>query len=278
MANLTGVEKRRLEKLLEMSSGYVLNFSNRTFDEFVLDTTGKDIYDSKYDYGSGSKANRLRGFWSAESSYYVGQLIRALVEYAEELHGRSELSDECRKIATRLLQESPVQEIDAIEPNEDGRDFEMLARAVRNSIETNEPEAGLDRLHTFLVRYVRVLCRKRGIEVTESKPLHSLFGEYVKALKSAGAIESQMAERILRSTISILDAFNDVRNNQSFAHDNPILKYDEALLIFNNVASAIRFLGSVEGGLRVRDEPAVLDNGLPFSPRDVGEPRHEHAA
>jgi hypothetical protein len=50
-----------------MGSGYVLNFSNRTFDEFVSDSTGRDIGDSKYNSGSGSKANRLRGFWREES-------------------------------------------------------------------------------------------------------------------------------------------------------------------------------------------------------------------
>ena len=45
-----------------------------------------------------------------------------------------------------------------------------------------------------------------------------------------------MTLRILRSSISILDAFNDVRNNRSLAHDNAILNYDEALLIFRQHA------------------------------------------
>jgi hypothetical protein len=40
MADLTNIEKRQFEKLLGMSGGYVLNFSNRTFDEFVTDSTG----------------------------------------------------------------------------------------------------------------------------------------------------------------------------------------------------------------------------------------------
>src|ERR1051325_8418637 len=62
--------------------------------------------------------------------------------------------------------------------------------------------------------------------------LHSLFGEYVKRLKEHGHLESEMTARILKSSISTLEAFNDVRNNQSLAHDNPILNYDEALLIF----------------------------------------------
>jgi hypothetical protein len=55
-----------------------------------------------------------------------------------------------------------------------------------------------------------------------------------------------MTERILKSSISILESFNDVRNYQSFAHDNPILNYHESVLIFNNVSSAIKFIEAIE--------------------------------
>lgn len=72
MADLTNADKRKLEKLFEMSGGYVLNFSNRTFDEFVFDSTGIVIDDAKYQQGSGSKANRLRAFWSLEPDHVVG--------------------------------------------------------------------------------------------------------------------------------------------------------------------------------------------------------------
>ncbi len=38
MADLTSPEKRAFERL-GMSGGYVLDFSNRTFSDFVMDTT-----------------------------------------------------------------------------------------------------------------------------------------------------------------------------------------------------------------------------------------------
>jgi len=104
----------------------------------------------------------------------------------------------------------------------------------------------LDRLHTFVIKYVRSLCERSGITITREKALHNLFGEYVKFLRETGCIDSEMTIRILKSSISTLEAFNDVRNNQSLAHDNPILNYEEALLIFNHVASSIRFLKSLE--------------------------------
>ena len=39
-----------------MGGGYVLDFSNRTFSEFIEESVRRDIYDARYDYGSGSKA------------------------------------------------------------------------------------------------------------------------------------------------------------------------------------------------------------------------------
>lgn len=97
-----------------------------------------------------------------------------------------------------------------------------------------------------VVKYMRVLCQRHGIKTEKDKPLHSLIGEYVKRLKDRGYIESEMTERILKSSISILEAFNRVRNDQSFAHDNQLLNYDESLLIFNHITSTISFIEAVE--------------------------------
>lgn len=258
MSDLTVLEKRKLERLFDMGSGYVLNFSNRTFEEFVLDSTSRAIYDAKYEYGTGSKANRLRGFWNEESNHVIGKLLGDLIEYgvSEELFDDAGLVESCRRIVERLVQGSPVPELDALMPVVDARDFETVAKAVREAIEKNEPEAGLDRLHTFVIKFVRWLCEQRGgITVDRNKPLHSLFGEYVKQLKAGGHIESEMTVRILKASISNLEAFNDVRNYQSLAHDNPLLSYDEALLIFNHVAGTIRFLRGLENRL-ARRQPA----------------------
>jgi hypothetical protein len=105
MSNLTFVEKRKLEQFLGMSSGYVLDFSNRTFAEFIRDSTGRDIYDSSYDYASGSKANRLRAFWQKEANPVVGKLMSDMLDYAD---GTGELKEVCRLIVARLLQDGAV--------------------------------------------------------------------------------------------------------------------------------------------------------------------------
>ena len=99
-------------------------------------------------------------------------------------------------------------------------------------------------------------CEPHGITITRDKPLHSVFGEYVKALRDGGYLESAMTERILKSSISVLEAFNDVRNNKSLAHDNPILNYEESLLIFNHVAASVRFIKALEIKIKAKAKAA----------------------
>jgi hypothetical protein len=100
MSNLTFVEKSKFEKLLGMDSGYVLDFTNRSFAEFVYDSTGYDIYDSRYEFRSGSKANRLRAFWQKEENGVVGKLMSDMLEYMGETGAPEEV---CRLIVARLL-------------------------------------------------------------------------------------------------------------------------------------------------------------------------------
>jgi hypothetical protein len=80
MSDLTFLERRRFEQFLGMSSGYVLDFSNRTFAEFILESTGRQIYTPHYEYGSGSKANRLRAFWQKEENSIVGKLMGDILD------------------------------------------------------------------------------------------------------------------------------------------------------------------------------------------------------
>lgn len=99
MAELKHGEKRDLEEFLQMRTGYVLDFSNRTFQEFVLDSTGLNIDDENVG-GSGSKANRLRYFWENQPDNIVGRLLKDLSAHRPN---PSPLKERCTKIAERLL-------------------------------------------------------------------------------------------------------------------------------------------------------------------------------
>jgi hypothetical protein len=274
MSDLNFKEKRILERILEMGSGYVLDFSNRTMQEFFIDSMGVDIYIEKYSFKGESKANRLRAFWEIESNYNVGLLIEKLLDHwlmqfqtglKDYDYSDEKLYKECIIIVERLKSGGPVESLDSIKPNTNDVSFEKLTTSIKHCINNNEPETGIDRLHTFVMKYIRELCVKHNIIFEKESPLHSLFGMYVKHLTASNIIESEMTIRILKSSISVLEAFNKVRNEQSFAHDNSILNYHESLLIFNDIANVIRFIEAIEK----RNEPVEKnsengDNDLPF--------------
>src|SRR5947208_16656104 len=112
MSNLTYMESRKFEQMLGMETGYVLDFTNQTFSEFVRDSTGHDIYDARYDYGSGSKANRLRAFWQKEENSVVGKLMSDMLDYAG---GKGAQQEICRLIVARLIKDGfgPAAQADA---------------------------------------------------------------------------------------------------------------------------------------------------------------------
>lgn len=278
MAELHYKEKFLIEKLFEMPSGYVMDFSNRTFEEFIYDSIRINIYDDKYFYASGSKANRLRGFFSEEPSYKVGELLTSLLdywytkaiakEYGFDFEKDENIYKECLKIASRLKEETIVEEIDVIKEIKDDRDFSLLAKSIRESIDKNEPEVALDRLHTYVMKFIRRLCENHKIEIKKDESLNAIFGKYVKFIVANEKIESEMTERILKYSIHVIEAFNDIRNNRSFAHDNQILNYSESVLIFNNVTNSIKFIETIEktieqGNKKNEVETADWEN-LPF--------------
>ena len=100
-----------LEKFFEMESGYVLNFSNRTFYEFFWKNFGINIYDEKYSDNGESKARRLRSFWSKESNELVANSVDKMIDYweADSLinkenidSDKNELVERCKEIANNL--------------------------------------------------------------------------------------------------------------------------------------------------------------------------------
>lgn len=263
MADLSRREKLKLEKFFEMEGGYVLDFSNRTLSNFIFETLNIELYSDNFAEFGESKANRIRAIWQKESNYKVGKLISEMLDYwrdkkvmsyGEITQPEQSLFDECHKIAQRLLADTVVEEIDVIKEVPDDKDFSLLAKSIRESIDKNEPEAALDRLHTYVMKFIRQLCGNHKIEIKKDESLNAIFGKYVKFVVANDKIESQMTERILKYSIHVIEAFNDIRNNKSFAHDNPILNYSESVLIFNNVTNSIKFIESVEKTLRQENE------------------------
>lgn len=272
MSDINKIDSLKLEKILEMSEGYVLDFNNSTFRNFIFETINIDIYDSNFEDNGTSKANRLRSFWKKESNSNVSLLNNALLDYwlAIKLSSFEQIDEqdkylyqECLKISERLLQSTSVNELSVIRNNSEDITFDKLATSIRDSINKNQPEEALDRLHTYLIKFIRNLCNRHNIEYNKSESLNAVYGKYLKFIILNQHIESSMTEKILKYSIGILEAFNDVRNNKSLAHDNQILNYSESLLIFNNITNSIKFIESIESKI-ISSKEVLEEDDLPF--------------
>lgn len=82
MSSLTDLEKRYFEKLFDMSSGYVLDFTNATYDEFFR-RHNVNIHGPKYQSFGTSKAKKLRAFWESEPDRLVGTVLSELLDSYE---------------------------------------------------------------------------------------------------------------------------------------------------------------------------------------------------
>lgn len=112
MSSLTYLEKRQIEDLFSMGSGYVLDFSNRTFQEFFEDAVQINIYDPKYERNGSSKANHLRTFWEIEDNFKVGKALSGLLEIWRHNNkdGTDPNFDTCKKVVDRLLGKQSAKE------------------------------------------------------------------------------------------------------------------------------------------------------------------------
>lgn len=107
MANLSFSEKQLIESVFGMSSGYVINFSNRQFEEFMNDVVEYNIYSK---YPGLSKAKMLREFINDESETYVGKVIVLLINYMKENNliniENKEKAEKLYELGKRLLGKS----------------------------------------------------------------------------------------------------------------------------------------------------------------------------
>lgn len=249
-------ERDNLESVLGMGSGYVLDFSDRTFDDFFYETIGIDPEENSNLFsGRGtSKAKRLRAFIEGGNPSIVAKLLREMWEYREAMEIAPHVSDDekARELLfstiARIEGRSDAIDTSAIEAFEPNETLEELVASIRRDLDAKKPQAGIDRLHTYCMKRFASLVRKHGGgECGKDAPLHSRVAKYVKLLREQREL-TPLSERIVKSSISVFEAMNPIRNDRSFAHDNPeLVEMEEARFIFDSVTAFLRFSKAIDG-------------------------------
>lgn len=273
MANLSYREKGALEELFEMSSGYVMDFTNNSFSRFIEDVINIDIYSGPGYEEHVSKANKLRQIWKKEPDIVVGTLIEALLSYCEDLQlKQNQLTDykrkkieEMRVVASRLKKNTPHINL----PTKQDDTLQTLREDIDGALARNKPDLVLDRLHTFSTKLLRQICLDNGIDVIGDKgtylPLHSLAGKLRRKYEQDRIFQSSFTLTALQNSISLFDNYNSVRNNQSYAHDNDILGTMEAEFVIQIMSSLLTFIDKVETFRKnSQNQIVTFDENFPF--------------
>lgn len=163
MSCILPIEKQILEDLFGMKSGYVLDFSNRTFKEYIYDTLGIDVYE-RYAEGNLSKAKIMRRLYQDLSDQQLATLLKAFLEYIEEF-GHSNDTNRMKKawkIVERLSGERMWND-NGDEGN--GFNFKYFLKRLINlsSSETSKQNKGYE-----FEKYLRDLFDAAGLKPRES--------------------------------------------------------------------------------------------------------------
>ena len=84
MARLTSREIKILDGIFQMTNGYVLDFSNQSFNDFIFDAVKVDMDEERFKTNGSSKAKRLKTFIEIEEPYKVKILLQSLWNYRKE--------------------------------------------------------------------------------------------------------------------------------------------------------------------------------------------------
>src|SRR5258708_6024151 len=149
MPNLRSIDMLLVDDLFNMHSGYVLNFSDRTFAQFFAEELDLDIDDPKWSQGGTSKAKRLRYFLHNVDKKTAVRTLKSLWEYREA-------------VRERVGQEDKL-------PNAQGRFLDLVNRLQGQSpsAANEKPKPAFDRakyseLHTGLLELANLDPAPRG--------------------------------------------------------------------------------------------------------------------
>lgn len=241
-----------VDHALEMTQGYVLDFSDKTFNDFVRRKCGIDATAPTYTVDGVSNAKRLRALLKSLVPGAQAEMLRIFWDYRQQVTNRGLNSTLEPKVEVDFLAmiaelEGGHHQIDLeiVEKFSGDPTLGELVEAIQRDIQANKPHAALDRLHTYAMKKFADLLSRDGIEVDHNDALHARAGRYINNLRQAEQI-SEYSAKIAKSAVQVMEQFNLVRNKKSLAHDNEMLGLAEGRYVFETVLSLLRFVKALD--------------------------------
>ncbi|MEZ5383180.1 MAG: abortive infection family protein [Microthrixaceae bacterium] len=217
-----------------VEGGYLGDFSYRTHDEFWLEECDITVSTGWFE---GTTRECFIDTLSKATSHQQADAVDALLERfsgvrsdEENQRLRAELINLVARLRTGTLSAhfSP------------GDNFDAVNRAIGDARELVKSSGGyqsaVDRMHTALHGYVRVLAKQNDDDLPEDADLVASWKSLLTHHPSFGgmSVRRQDIKKATRSLTAIIDVLNPIRNRASNAHPNElVLEQAEAMLIVN---------------------------------------------
>lgn len=166
---------RLVDEIFDMGSGYVLDFSDRTFREFFCDELDVDIDDQVYSKEGTSKAKRLRCFLRTVDDPTASRALKALWQHRQLLSERRGDGPNGAAIQGRFL-----QIIDKL----DGRVVTAFPAGVAPT-----PAFGVE-------RFVKFKEQLLGLSSLEPQPRGYAFEKFLQELFTAFGLAARQSFRL----------------------------------------------------------------------------------
>ncbi|UUV16968.1 abortive infection family protein [Fusobacteria bacterium ZRK30] len=220
--------KNRMDKLF-IEGGYVLDFSNNSFQNFVLESVDEDIYDEKYDGFGGSKGNRLKGFWKNENIDKIIKLSLDLLDHWDSItNERGELSLKSYEICKSYFENLSDTGYKLVKTTiEEKLDDSILShKFISEQIEKSNKKiakadysGAITNSRTLIEQVLKELSLRFKLEIDNSGDLQKLYKVVANKMNLKIAKDSpENIKQILSGFLNIINGIAPLRNSASDAH------------------------------------------------------------
>lgn len=231
-----------MERYIGSSGGYLGDFgSHPELLRFFVDC-GIDVIPTDY---PGTNKERFRAILDNAEPADQAKIIRGILKrypVGSSDNRTQELHEEFHRLAQRLAAGAGVASPAPVYTSE----FVNRALAeVEDAINTNRETSGVDRVHSALHGYLRLVCDRAGISYIPDDRIVELFK---KLLAEHAAVQNlgprpQDTATITKSFCAVMTVIDPLRNKASYAHPTPaLLDVPEALLAINAARTILHYV------------------------------------
>ena len=261
------IERKTIYRLFGIGGGYIFKYwsdknqynKNDTRD-IILDSCEIDIYNDK-DYSSLSQQKCVEKIFNSDNPKLVSNLLKGLCGFWDFKMDRYDWDDkDCYdyQLVQNIIERLQSSESVNLPEVQQYKNIDMLAQDIEHNISNGTPELVLDRLHTYAAMFLREICDNHNLPVADDKgnmySIDGLAGKLKGYYSDSNYCKSKFSTLAIKTMISLFAKFNDVRNDNSFAHPNDVLEKAEAEYVVKTMLSTLQFITKIEEANNIVDE------------------------